>query len=74
MSICNLKNKRYFCHMSETSLVQQLANGCKAYEIAATEKKSIHAVKRRIERIKKRCHAANTPHLVAIFMRKKLIE
>lgn len=60
--------------MTNSGIVQQIADGYKVAEIAKKEGVKIHTVQKRIYRLKEICLCKTAAHLVANYLRKGLIE
>lgn len=58
----------------ELELIQMTANGVKRSEIAEKTKRSIRTIESHLDRLKKEFKCGSVPHLVAFFLRNKLID
>ena len=59
--------------LSDSDIVQCLADGLKVPQISKKAKVSIHVMEKRMESLKKKNGAKNAVHLMSIYFRKKLI-
>jgi len=60
--------------MSNADIVQKMADGYTAKEIAADFGMSVDALRKKIYTIRQMCNCSTSMQLVAVYFRKKLIE